>query len=211
MTIWRRSSRSISTPLKGSTAIAGKVVSTKSHPSEISEWVFCRMYQVTPAEFMPLPNIEIMLARNTNRSGLCCKILRITNDFRVLDFDAGPASRMRFSECAIIRPRMIQRSSRFLWIAAMVVLVSAIVLVAAERRQQRPVTTAYFSDTELQVQPIFEKGARTFNYGPWPLVSIVPGDKGSDHRFNLYVIAPGLHPRAPPPADEFNNAVLINS
>jgi hypothetical protein len=106
---------------------------------------------------------------------------------------------------------MIQRSSRFLWIAAMVVLVSAIVLVAAERRQQRPVTTAYFSDTELQVQPIFEKGARTFNYGPWTLGSIVPGDKASDHRFNLYVIAPGLQHQAPAPADEFNNAVLINS
>jgi hypothetical protein len=106
---------------------------------------------------------------------------------------------------------MAQSSSRFLWIAAMVVLVSAIVLVAAERRQPRPVTTAYFSDSEVQVQPFLEKGAGTFSYGPWMLGSIVPGDKASDHRFNVYIIAPGIQHQAPAPADEFNNAVLINA
>jgi hypothetical protein len=98
-----------------------------------------------------------------------------------------------------------------LWIAAMVVLVTAIVLVAAERRQPRPVSTAYFSDNEVQVQPILERGVRTFNYGQWTFGSVVPGDKASDHRFNLYVIVPGIQHQSPAPADEFNHSVLINA
>jgi len=35
-----------------------------------------RMYQPTAAEFMPLPNMETMLAANTNRNGRWSKIWR---------------------------------------------------------------------------------------------------------------------------------------
>jgi hypothetical protein len=107
---------------------------------------------------------------------------------------------------------MIQRSSGFLWIAATLsVLGSAIVLCAAEKRQQHPVSTAYFADHEVQVLPFLEKGERTFSYGQWTIGSIIHDDKASDHRFNLYVIAPGNQHQSPAPADEFNHAILINS
>jgi hypothetical protein len=91
------------------------------------------------------------------------------------------------------------------------VLVSAMVVFAAEKRQQRPVTAAYFAGQEVQVQPLLEPRSKTFNYGPWTLGSIVHDDKASDHRFNLYVISPGTQDQALPPADEFNHTVLINS
>ena len=106
---------------------------------------------------------------------------------------------------------MVQRSRCFLWIVATLVLGSAFALLAAEKRQQRLVTTAYYSDREVQVQPSIQSGSRTFSYGPWTVGSIVPDDKASDHRFNLYVIVSGSQHQAPPPADEFNNSVLINS
>jgi hypothetical protein len=106
---------------------------------------------------------------------------------------------------------MVQRSRCFLWIVAVLVLGSAIALIAAERRQQRLVTTAYYSDREVQVQPFIPPGSRIFSYGPWVIGSIVPDDKASDHRFNLYVIVPGNQHQAPAPADEFNNSLLINS
>lgn len=118
---------------------------------------------------------------------------------------------MLFPDCAIIQPRMMQRSGRALLLAAMLVFGSASLLWGAEKRQQRLVTTAYFSGQEAQVQPVLEPHARTFNYGPWTLGSIVHDDKASDHRFNLYVISPGTQHQAPPPADEFNHSVLINS
>jgi hypothetical protein len=40
---------------------------------------------------------------------------------------------------------------------------------------------------------------------------MVPDDNASDHRFNLYLIVPGSQHLSPPPAEEFNNSVLINS
>lgn len=118
---------------------------------------------------------------------------------------------MLFPDCAIIQPRMMQTSKVPLFFAATLVLVSAIALFAAEKRQQHPVTTAYVSGQEVHVQPVLEPRSRTFNYGPWTLGSVVHDDKASDHRFNLYVISPGTQDQAPPPADEFNHAVLINS
>jgi len=117
---------------------------------------------------------------------------------------------MLFPDCAIIRPRMVHRSGRFVWIAASLILGSVLLLAAAEKRQQRLVTTAYFSDAEVQVQPSLQAG-KTFSYGPWALGAIVHDDKASDHRFNLYVIVPGAQHQAPPPADEFNHSVLLNS
>ena len=106
---------------------------------------------------------------------------------------------------------MTQRSSRILWIAATLILGSASVLLAAEKRQQRLIATAYFSGNEIQVQPVIEPRSKTFNYGPWTFGSVVHDDKASDHRFNLYVIAPGTEHQTMPPADEFNHTVLINA
>src|SRR5437763_1601344 len=110
---------------------------------------------------------------------------------------------MRFPDCAIIRPSMVQRPNRIVWMAAASVLASAIMLLAAEKRPARLVTTAYFSDSEIQVQPAIEARAKAFTYGPWTLGSIVNDDKASDHRFNLYVIVPGSQHQAPSPYDEF--------
>ena len=118
---------------------------------------------------------------------------------------------MLFLDCAIIQPRMMQRSKVLLLFAATLVLAGATPASPAEKRQQHPVTTAYFSGQEVQVQPVLERGWKAFNYGPWTLGSIVHDDKASDHRFNLYVISPGTQHQAPPPADEFNHSVLINS
>jgi hypothetical protein len=106
---------------------------------------------------------------------------------------------------------MIYRSRWFLWIAATLMFGSAILLLAAEKRPTRPVTTAYFSGDEVQLQPTTESGAKTFNYGPWTIGSIVHDDHASDHRFNLYVIAPGALHQSLPPLDEFNHSVLLNS
>ncbi len=78
MSSQRRSSRSMTTPLNGSISKAGMVCSISSVPKAISECVFCRMNQVTPAEFMPLPIMEIRLAAKMSRIPLCCKMLRMS-------------------------------------------------------------------------------------------------------------------------------------
>ena len=106
---------------------------------------------------------------------------------------------------------MAQRSCRILWLVATLILGSVIALIAADKRQQRLIATAYFSGNEIQVQPVSEPRSKTFNYGPWIFGSAVLDDKASDHRFNLYVIAPGTEHLAMPAADEFNHTVLINS
>ncbi len=106
---------------------------------------------------------------------------------------------------------MVSRAARFLSIFVILLVASVLVVIAAEKRQQRPVTSAYFSGNEVQIQPVIEPGSRLFSYGPWLLGSIVHDDKASDHRFNLYVIAPGSQHELPVPADEFNHSVLINS
>jgi hypothetical protein len=74
ITRWRRSSRSITTPVKGSISRAGIVCRMITVPSAISECVACRMYQTTAAEFMPLPSIEIKLATKMRRKPRCRKI-----------------------------------------------------------------------------------------------------------------------------------------
>jgi len=106
---------------------------------------------------------------------------------------------------------MVLLARRFLWIAVILLVGSVLIATAAEKRQQRPVTSAYFSGNEVQIQPLVEPGTRSFSYGPWIFGSIVHDDKASDHRFNLYVIAPGSQHQSPPPADEFNHSVLVNS
>jgi len=106
---------------------------------------------------------------------------------------------------------MVLRARRFLWIATILLVGSVLIVIAAEKRQQRTVTSAYFSGNEVQIQPAIEPGSRSFSYGPWLFGSIVHDDKASDHRFNLYVIAPGSQHQSPAPADEFNHSVLVNS
>jgi hypothetical protein len=118
---------------------------------------------------------------------------------------------MLFSDCAIIRINMAPRAIRFLSISLVLLAGSVLVVIAAEKRQQRPVTSAYFAGKEVQIQPVIEPGSRSFSYGPWIFGSIVHDDKASDHRFNLYLIAPGSQHQSPTQADEFNHSVLINS
>jgi hypothetical protein len=95
-----------------------------------------------------------------------------------------------------------------------VLIFIAVVAFAADRRPARavrPIRNAFYADQELQVEPVVEPGARNFNYGPWTLGSLVPDDKASDRRFNLYIVVPGAQHQSPPPGDEFNHSILINS
>ncbi len=62
----------------------GSVCSTTSAPSASSEPVARRMYQMTAAEFMPLPSMETMLARNTNLKDRFCRMLRMGRPGREL-------------------------------------------------------------------------------------------------------------------------------
>src|SRR4051812_17454440 len=181
-----RSSRSIITPLKGSTAIAGSVVSTRSSPSESSEWVFCSTYQVTPAEFIPLPNMEIRLARNTNRSGLCCRIFRMRDWIQSTRFSPQNDGAGTDSDCDIIRLGMVYRQRRAYWISAALIFATVLAFAADRRpsRSGRPIRNAFYANQEIQVQPVLEPSARNFNYGPWTFGSLVADDKASDRRFN---------------------------
>ena len=78
MTRRRRSSRSIITPVKGNSSIAGMVCSTVNVPNAISECVACRTNHATAAEFIPLPSIEIRLAAKMKRSPRFCRMARIS-------------------------------------------------------------------------------------------------------------------------------------
>ena len=80
ITTWRRSSRSMITPVKGSISKAGNVCRITTAPSAISECVTCRMYQTTAAVFIPLPSIEIRLAMKMRRRPRCRKIARMNSD-----------------------------------------------------------------------------------------------------------------------------------
>ncbi len=108
---------------------------------------------------------------------------------------------------------MVHRRSRVRWSSAVLVFL-AVLAFAADRkpaRSVRPIRNAFYADQELQVEPVVEPGARNFNYGPWTFGSLVHDDKASDRRFNLYIIVPGAQHQSPPPADEFNHSVIINS
>src|SRR5688572_14206311 len=77
----RRSSRSMTTPVNGSIRMAGTETRSTRMPSDSSEPVFWKMYQVVPAWLSPLPIMEIMLARNTKRSGRDLRMSRICADY----------------------------------------------------------------------------------------------------------------------------------
>jgi len=109
------------------------------------------------------------------------------------------------------RNRAPQRSIH--WISAVLIFIAALA-VAADRRPSRtghPIKTAFYANQELQVEPVTGASARNFNYGSWTIGSLVPDDKASDRRFNLYIIVPGAQHQSPSPVDEFNHSVLINS
>ena len=57
----------MSTPVKGNSSIEGIVCRAISMPSDTSECVAWRMYQMTAAEFMPLPIMETRLAVKISR------------------------------------------------------------------------------------------------------------------------------------------------
>ncbi len=67
----------MSTPVKGSRTSEGSVCRAISVPSETSECVACRMYQMTAAEFMPLPIMEMRLAEKISLIPRCCHISRM--------------------------------------------------------------------------------------------------------------------------------------
>jgi hypothetical protein len=122
------------------------------------------------------------------------------------------------SDCDIIRGGMVHRRNRarrqsIHRISAALIFVS-VLAVAADRRPSRtghPIKNAFYADQELQVEPVIQPGSRNFNYGPWAIGSLVPDNKASDRRFNLYIIVPGAQHESPSPGDEFNHSVLINS
>ena len=62
------------TPVNGSSTSDGSVISAIITPSDTSECVACRMYQVTAALFMPLPIMEMRLAANISLIPRCCQI-----------------------------------------------------------------------------------------------------------------------------------------
>jgi hypothetical protein len=109
------------------------------------------------------------------------------------------------------RNRARRHSVRWIW--AVLIFVTALA-AASDRRPLRtghPIKNAFYANQELQVEPVAEPSARSFNYGPWVIGSLVPDDKASDRRFNLYIIVPGAQHQSPAPGDEFNHSVLINS
>jgi hypothetical protein len=113
----------------------------------------------------------------------------------------------------MVHRRSRARRSSIQWASAVLIFVTVLAFAADRKpaRSVRPIRNAFYADQELQVAPVVESGARNFNYGPWTIGSLVPDDKASDRRFNLYIIVPGAQHQFPPPGDEFNHSVLINS
>jgi hypothetical protein len=113
----------------------------------------------------------------------------------------------------MVHRRSRARRSSIQWASAVLIFVTVLAFAADRKpaRSVRPIRNAFYADQELQVAPVVESGARNFNYGPWTIGSLVPDDKASDRRFNLYIIVPGAQHQLPPPGDEFNHSVLINS
>jgi hypothetical protein len=75
----------MTTPLKGMSKSEGMACAITKAPSISSEWVACRMYQVTAAEFMPLPIMDTKFAENSRASGRfrnTARILVSVTDFR---------------------------------------------------------------------------------------------------------------------------------
>ncbi len=64
----------MSTPVKGNSSSEGSVCNAISAPSDTSECVACRMYQITAAAFMPLPIMEMRLAMKISRIPRCWNI-----------------------------------------------------------------------------------------------------------------------------------------
>jgi hypothetical protein len=73
----------MNTPLKGSMMSTGIVWSMSNMPKDASECVLCSTYQVTAAEFIPLPIMEITLAAKMSRSPRCWRMLRTSIHFSI--------------------------------------------------------------------------------------------------------------------------------
>ena len=67
----------MSTPVNGNRTSEGSVCRAIRVPSETSEWVACRMYQITAAAFMPLPIMEMRLAVKISLIPRCRHISRM--------------------------------------------------------------------------------------------------------------------------------------
>jgi hypothetical protein len=113
----------------------------------------------------------------------------------------------------MVHRRSRARRSSIQWASAVLIFVTVLAFAGERKsaRSVRPIRNVFYADQELQVAPVVESDARNFNYGPWTLGSLVSDDKASDRRFNLYIIVPGGQHQLPPPGDEFNHSVLINS
>src|SRR5882762_4889963 len=73
----RRSSRSMMTPPKIISTIAGTAARTARVPNATSDRVVLRMYHAMAAEFIPLPNMDTTLAASTYRSARFWRMSRI--------------------------------------------------------------------------------------------------------------------------------------
>ena len=94
--------------MKGSRTSEGRVCSATSRPSETSECVACRMYQITAAAFMPLPIMEMRLAANSSL------IPRCWNASRMGHCNPDRAERVTYTERAniAIRPAELRLKRR---------------------------------------------------------------------------------------------------
>src|SRR5258708_39805819 len=106
MTNRRRSSRSMMTPPKIISTIAGTAARTASVPNATSDRVTSKMYQAMAAEFIPLPNIDTTLAASTYRSARFWRISRMFSIYmNCWRFGAiGFSSRRHLSYTAMRRP-----------------------------------------------------------------------------------------------------------
>ncbi len=216
------------TPVKGNMSMPGSVVSTTRTPRSISECVFCRMDQVTAAEFMPLPSMEITLAAKMKRSGRWRRMVRtaftVEQEWECANL-RGRAGGENYSpgkagkgpimgESRLPRPgggKLRVSATRVLRVAALVGCAAALWAGTPGAEPPNPVATAYLRNqlVTFNLAPL-EKGQQPFSVGPWSFGARVSDLKPRDKRLNLYLVAPGALHRADG-FEEFDHNDVINA
>ena len=178
------------------------VCSISSVPSAISECVFCSTNQVTPAEFMPLPTMEIKLAAKISRIPRCCRMLRTSNHFSIT---RNRLSALLCRPQPAIIPAMLGRRLR----AVSIIAISAAALAAgASMREAVKPFSVYHDGDDLIFTPEMAGKQRLASVGPWNLGERVAEDKPVDKRLNLYFVAPGMQYRAAGKSEYDHNFVV---
>src|SRR5262249_46724848 len=209
MTRRRRSSRSITTPVKGSMTSAGIVCSISRVPSAISECVAWSTNQVTPAEFIPLPIMETTFAANISRSPRCCRMLRMCIHFSIFAEYCFLAARAGNCHNRAVLMRHIRTSSK-LGTAAVALVLTGTGLTGAARDATKPFLV-YHDGVYLLFAPEVTGTHRPARLGPWDLGERLSADQETprDQRLNLYVVVPGgqYHSASHP---EYDHNLVIN-